>query len=336
MIGLRLALAAIALMAVATAGIGGLAILDDRSCPDGAPPLRLIAADDSSFWRAVASGAQAAAKDRGVELQVEWPRKESSNESLAAVAGERSNEMVGTLCGRHALMGDTLLAAEIMRSLPRALNNAGSCGGGIVLDVTMANYSAGQLCAETAVDALPSGGTIAVLMEANPSKSAAGRFDGFRHYLRTLHAGGEGANSSEISVVVHRVDRQSPARLRQIAEEVQGEGGQLVIDFTNAAVEPLLRAFDAASSADRPRVIAFDSSDRALEAIETGDLFAIVTPDPFQCGYQAVSRVSFLQQRGFIEHPANGRGSILLPPLVVRQGGVAEFRSSRRSGVHAQ
>src|SRR5690606_24552779 len=105
----------------------------------------------------------------------------------------------------------------------------------------------------------------------------------------------DSADFGQIRVVVHRIDGESPARLRRIAEKVRGEGVPLVIDFTNAAVEPLLRAFDAASPSERPRVIAFDSSDRALEAIETGELFAIVSPDPFQCGYQAVGRVSFLQ-----------------------------------------
>ena len=332
MLGLRLAFGAIALMAVATAGMGGLALLDDRGLTADAPPLLLKPADDSSYWRAVAAGAEAAAIAHGVELQIEWPREQSLYEVSLGESHACSVDRVGTLCGRHAMNDDVLLAANLKTSSSGERRNVESHRGGITLEVSMADYSAGELCAQTAVEALPRGGKIAVVMEANPGKSSRARFDGFSTFLDQRRLGGNSAASKQIEVVVHHIDRHAAEGLRQISQKVEGQGVQVVIDFTGAAVETLLGAFENADPADRPRIIALDSSDRALEAIELANLYAVVTPDPYQCGYQAVSRVAYLQQRGFMEHPADGRGSILLPPQVVREGTVPEFRASRRDG----
>jgi ABC-type sugar transport system substrate-binding protein len=101
----------------------------------------------------------------------------------------------------------------------------------------------------------------------------------------------------------------------------------LVIDFAGVPVETWLKAF-ALRAGIRPRLITCAASESAFAAVEAGDVYAVIAPDPFACGYQAVDRLVLLLGRSYLEQPAEGRGSILMPPRVVRKENVASYRAS--------
>ena len=69
MLGLRLALGAIALMAVLTASVGGLAVMDFHGS-EAATQIELRLGGVGDYWDALANGAREAAAQRGVELTV--------------------------------------------------------------------------------------------------------------------------------------------------------------------------------------------------------------------------------------------------------------------------
>lgn len=333
MISLRLALGSLAAMAVATAWTGGLAVIDYHGRFDAAaPPLVLTAGDRSPYWQALVSGARAAAHAEHVPLTVTWPSEEDHCEAnpLSASGPSRPAQRFGRIIGRYPPEPDAVLVAQFGTLETAISNDASDDAAKYLFHVGMANYPAGRNCAALARELLPRGGTVIAWIESRPSSEASISLNGLREELRRC---GQSADAAEIHLVVHRAAPDSSTTGGELAEEVRRRNAQFVVDLTGQPVERILTSLEALPANERPGVITFDSSEHALAAIEMGKVQAVVTTDSFQCGYQAVARMALLQRRDPCELPVDGRGSILLPSLVVRQEDIAEFRASRQTVV---
>ena len=289
MLGLRLALGAIALMAVLTASIGGLAVVDFAGNKE-TPQLVLTLGGDGSYWDAVARGARAAAARRGVQLSVSESVGVDGCATLAIVGGDES----ASCCGEET-------------NLPHLFH------------VGIANYSAGRLCAHYAAKHVAAGGKIVALLEASDDSPSQPRLQGFSDTL--CYYEGEGQSQEKWRVEVVPVVNGISNAIAQHADAA------LVIDFTDGSAAALQECFPEASADQRPRLVSFDSSEVSWAAIETGELAAVVTHDPYQCGYQAVDRLAMYHRSDLIARPARGKGSVLVPVHLVERGTLAEYRS---------
>lgn len=274
MLGLRLALGAIALMAVLTASIGGLAVVDFAG-NDETHNLALTLGGDGSYWDAVASGARAAADGCA---------------TLAIVGGDES----ASCCG-------------------------GESQSPHLFHVGIANYSAGRLCAHYAAKHVAAGGKIVALIDNSDDSPSQPRLQGFSDTLRYYEGNGQSQRQWRVEVIPI-VDDLSNA-------VAQHADAALVIDFTGGSAAALLECFPGVAADQRLRLVSFDSSEASLAAIETGELAAVVTHDPYQCGYQAVDRLVTYHRSDLIARPSRGKGSILVPAQVVERGTLAEYRS---------
>ena len=295
MLGLRLALGAIALMAVMTASVGGLALFDfDSRHASAALELSLGGAGES--WDALASGAQAAANRCGATLTV----KSAAEPAAATLAVVGAAETAS--CGSEAIMS------------PHTLH------------VGIANYSAGRICAQYVGRHAAAGSSIVVLMERSPRSPAAARLQGFRDTLRYFKSADATQSPWHVEVIAVPDAACDPdAAWAALASE--HADAAIVFDFTGQAAERLQHCFCDVSRDRRPRLVSFDQSEASLAAIETGELAAIIAHNPYQCGYQAVDRLIMYHRSGALGRPAAGRGCINVPVQLVERGTLAEFRS---------
>lgn len=292
MLGLRLALGAIALMAVLTASMGGLAIIDFDGSEE-TPTLELTLGGAGDYWDAVAKGAKAAAARRGVQLSV-----------LEGIdpAGLATISIVG--------------ACE-----------SASCGDGEMLSphtfhVGFANYAAGRICAHYAVKHAAGGRKIGLLVDDAPNSPSAARLQGFRDTFRYYEGDGQSQRSWQVEVIVgDHADQEI------YDSAAQHSDAALVVDFTGGSAEALQNAFLGNARGRQPQLVTFDQSAASLAAIETGKIAAVITHDPYQCGYQAVDRLVMCHRGTLVGRPAAGRGCIHVPGQLVERGTLAEFRS---------
>ncbi len=296
MLGLRLVLGAIALMAVLTAGIGGLAVMEFDGSRE-APTLELALGGDGAYWDAVANGAKAAAAQRGVQLSVLEGIEPDGHATLAIVgAGETAS------CGGEAIRSPHMF------------------------HVGIANYAAGRICAHYAAKHVAPGCKIVALIDAAPNSASEPRLQGFCDTLYYYDGEDESRRQWQVEVIPIGGDaEQEVAEWTAIA--AQHADAALVFDFTGGAAEALQQSFKSGSSRRHPRLVTFDQSEAALEAIETGDLAAVVTHDPYQCGYQAVDRLVMFHRSDLLARPVAGKGCIQVPAQLVERGTLAEFRS---------
>jgi len=284
-----LALGAIALMAVLTASIGGLAVVDFDGNEESVALVLTLGGDDL-YWGAVTNGARTAAARRGVKLSVSERAAADGFATLAIISGGES----ASCCG------------EATRS-PHLFH------------VGIANYSAGRICAHYAAKHVAVGEKIVALIDdANDSPSQT-RLQGFRDTLRYYGGNGQSQERWRIEVVSIVNDLSNAA--------VQHADAALVIDFTDGSAAALQESFPGKSADQRSRLVSFDSSEASLAAIETGELAAVVAHDPYQCGYQAVDRLVMYHRSDALGRPASGRGCINVPAQLLERGTLAEYRS---------
>jgi ABC-type sugar transport system substrate-binding protein len=309
MLGLRLALGAIALTALLTASVGGLAIVDF----DGRQPevtVELLLGGVGPYWDALAEGAEAAAVDRGVKLIVR-----------NAGAGAHGQ-------ARLTILGD---------------HRSATCSGepnssAHTLHVGVANYASGRVCGQYAAQTLANGSEVLLLVDPSAGNASAHRVQGFNDTLRYYQSVGRPlfqVRTESISAAddVPAADERG-SDLTAVAR--RSSRADLVIDFTGRPAKELSDAFGGGSPGNRPRLVTLDQSEAALAAIETGELAAVLAHNPRQCGFMAVDRLVSFQRGGELEQPAAGKGVIYIPAQLVQRGTLAEFRSSMKTGTTSQ
>ncbi|BBO32325.1 substrate-binding domain-containing protein [Lacipirellula parvula] len=299
MIGLRLALGAIAVMAVMTAGMGGLAVLDYQASATQSS-MTLLAGGNSAYWHVLAAGARAAAEEQGIELTIAWPPAYEDR------------------CGSLALAGTSGYTA--------------SCGYDptdipAIFHIGEASFGAGRRCAEHVTSLLKAGeGVLIVIDDDCHAEEPIERLQGFQHALKCPRSASGDFAGTQREVIVKRIAASSEqSAAQQISAAISEHSPHVVVDLRLGNAMELAAA--VAELADPPTLVTFDQSDAALELVELGKVAAIIAHDPRLCGYLAVDRLAYFHSAGRLALPAKGKGHLYVPPVVVRPGEVAEFRA---------
>ena len=290
MLGLRLAFGAIALMAVLTASMGGLAIVDFEGSNEK-PTLELTLGGEGAYWEAIANGARDAADKCQAALVIHEGVNEECQATLAILGSSESAS-----CG-----GDRVPSAHLFH-------------------VGIANYAAGRVCAHYAAQHSKGGNTIVAVVD-DPSRSTVrAQLQGFRDTLRYYED--ERGNQPNRNIVVVAMAGDATAVATSHPHTT------VVIDFNGGSAAALQKSFAHIPTDSRPRLVSLDHSEAALAAIDTGELAAVVTHDPYICGFQAVDRLIMFHRSDLLGRPAAGKGCIHVPAQLVERGTLAEFRSA--------
>ncbi|WP_428304793.1 substrate-binding domain-containing protein [Lacipirellula sp.] len=299
MIGLRLALGAIAVMAVMTAGMGGLAVLDYQvSAPEHS--MVLLTGGHSEYWQALATGAQAAADENGVDLSIAWPP-----------AGE-------TRCGKLSMAGSSGFTATC---------GYGPGGATQTFHVGEASFGAGRRCAKYVTSLLHDGDDVLLIVDNRCCALPIERLQGFQHAMKFwMGADPQSSQAKSKCIVKHLVTEGERTAAQQIAAAISRHSPRVVVDLRLGAATELAAA--VADLSDPPLLVTFDQSEAALELVELGKVAGIIAHDPRLCGYLAVDRLAYFHSAEKLAFPAAGKGQLNVPAVIVRPGEVAEFRAS--------
>ena len=177
------------------------------------------------------------------------------------------------------------------------------------------NVAAGRQAGQLIREAIPEGGSIMLFVGKIDAQNARERTQGIRETLA----------GSNIRIIDVRTDDGDGIRAKaNVADtlvrypDIKGLVG--LWSYNGPAI---LNAVREAGKAGKVRIVAFDEADETLAGVQDGAIHATVVQQPYEFGYQAITRMAQAVRgdRSFI--PASKQ--IIVPTLVVNRSNVEEF-----------
>jgi ribose transport system substrate-binding protein len=246
------------------------------------------------FWKSVHAGAVKAARELDVDVSWKGPLKEDDLKSqidlVQSFTAQRVSGIALAPLNDKALIGSVNAARAA--GLPVVIFDSALSGGDIVSFVATDNHAAGKLAAARLSERAPGPGKVVVLRYQEGSASTHEREEGFlagisqRPELVVVSANQYGGATTESAF--------KAAERVLLAQDAAGGGVTAVFTPNESTTFGMLLALQKANLAGKIRFIGFDASDKLLQAVEAGELDALVLQNPFNMGYLAV--------RGVVEH----------------------------------
>jgi ABC-type sugar transport system substrate-binding protein len=283
--------------------------------------IMLVANEAFKHRELLLAGAREAAKKYNVELEILSVSDDSGG--LAEIASNvgRLADFDGAVVADDESNSSDLPArvAEVTRTVtvgkgPLVTNHFGH--------VEAADFQIGRALAYTTLKALPRGGRIALLGNAEKYVSQQNFLDEYKLILHYAALSGEAAYEF-VDCDVFPSDEISGYH-RALAS---CHGVDCVVDLTSGRASELAQAAAESFPGQQLKVISLDDSDESLQLVEKGTIHAVIGQDAFACGYHAIYRISLICRSSTMELPARGSGSDGVPPVCIRADNVAEFRA---------
>ena len=177
------------------------------------------------------------------------------------------------------------------------------------------NLAAGRQAGQLIREALPEGGTIMLFVGRLDAKNAQERVQGIRETLA----------GTNIRILDVRTDDADDVRAKANAADtlVRYPDISAMVGLWSYNGPAILNAVREAGKAGRVRIVTFDEADETLAGIKAGHIYGTVVQQPYEFGYQAITRMAQAVRgdRSFI--PATKQ--IIVPTLVVNRANVDEF-----------
>ena len=177
------------------------------------------------------------------------------------------------------------------------------------------NVAAGREAGRLVREAIPEGGTIMLFVGKLDARNAQERIQGIREAL----------DGSNIRIIDVRTDDADNARAKSNAADtlVRYPDIKGLVGLWSYNGPAILNAVRQAGKVGKVRIVAFDEADETLAGVKEGAIHATVVQQPYEFGYQAITRMAQAARgdRSFI--PANRQ--IIVPTVVVDRANVDEF-----------
>lgn len=241
------------------------------------------------FWQSVHFGARKAADELGtVEVVWQSPAIESDTRKQIELVQQMINQGVDGICLAPNHQGSLVdvVAEANDAGIPVVIFDSGlDQGAKFVSYVATDNRNGGRLAARRLADALGGTGEVILLRYKEGSESTFQREEGFLEEI---------AQFPEIRVISStEYGEDSVARaktkVQQLLQRHPEVDGLFAVCESNAngSLEALLEA----ELAGKVKFVAFDPSERLIEAVQAGHCDGIVLQDPVRMGYESVKAV---------------------------------------------
>lgn len=263
------------------------------------------------FWKTMQAGAEAAAKEEGIELIWKSPLKEDDRAEQVKVVENFVNEKVDGIVlaplDENALAGPAKEA--VAAGIPVLIVDSGIKGMEPVSFIATDNYAAGAVCAEQMAKALNGKGKVLVLRYQEGSASTMAREQGFLDKAKEL--GIEIASSEQYGGAT-RESAQSASE--NLIQRFGGGGGLTVAGiFTpnESTTFGMMRALESAQLLGKVTLVGFDSSKELLEGVKAGQIHGLLLQNPYKMGEMGVTKMMEHLGGGKVE-PKMDSGSVFL------------------------
>jgi ribose transport system substrate-binding protein len=257
------------------------------------------------FWQSIERGARRAAADlasQGISVQILWdgPRKESDATDQISIV----HQMVGSR-GIHGLVlapqdskGMVPVVKETVdRGIPVVIIDSGLDDPALMVKyVATDNYNGGRMAAKRLLEVLAKEGKPApklVLFRYQVgSESTEQREKGFLDEVEAIIARQKKEGKPTIEVISDNVfsgatvdSAQKNAGPLLIKVKDQADG---IFAVNESAATGMLNELRSQKLNKKIRLVAFDSSEPLLQAVEEGDVDGTIVQDPYRMGYLGV------------------------------------------------
>ena len=177
------------------------------------------------------------------------------------------------------------------------------------------NLAAGRQAGGLIREAVPGGGKIMLFVGKLDARNAQERISGIREALA----------GSGIEIIDVRTDDVDDVRAKSNAADtlVRYPDVKALVGLWSYNGPAILNAVKEAGKVGKVQIVAFDEADATLAGIREGAIHATVVQQPFEFGYQAITKMAqaLKGDRSFI--PENKQ--IIVPTIVVNKANVEEF-----------
>jgi ribose transport system substrate-binding protein len=294
----------------------------------------VITGGPGPYWQATIAGAQAAAQEFGLKLEVKSPSQaENLEQQMQLLASLQGTELAGIAVSPVDPDQETRLINRLASETTVITFDSDAPLSLRQGHVGASNYGAGRLCARLIHEAVPQGGKVAVLMANRTKANLLDRQSGLEENINRIFADEKIDANHQYQLLPYLVDEGDDARCAQLIRSTLAEHADLACFVgLNARHGPLLlEVLAAEGKLGQVQLVTFDDAEATLAGIEAGHIYATVVQNPYRFGYEAVRLLSAQPRDEGVVMPVVGSGSFLIPTEAIRKPELAEFRQRTQS-----
>ena len=245
------------------------------------------------FWKSIHAGAVKAARELDVEIIWKGPLKEDDREAQISVMENFVTRNVSGIV--LAPLDEKALVVPVRNSsragIPVVIIDSGLSGEDWISFVATDNKLGGRLAGERMAELLNGTGKVVLLRYQEGSASTTLRESGFLEVMAE-NPGIEVVSSNQYAGATTETAYQTsenliaPYRTSDTKLDIDG-----IFCVNESSTFGMLRALQDANLAGKVHFIGFDSSPKLVEALETGEIDALILQNPFKMGYLGVQTI---------------------------------------------
>lgn len=240
------------------------------------------------FWLTVRAGAEAGAKEYGLEMEWNGPPAETDYSRQIQILDSyiaRQVDGIALAATEKTALNNSLERAKAAH-IPVTIFDSGVDSDNYMTFIATDNFEAGQMGARTLAKLIGGKGKVAVVMNAPGSVSTMDRERGFQETI--------GKEFPDIKIVATQYGMSDRAKAMAAAENILTAHPEL--DGIFASAEPssvgAAQAVKGRNLSGKIKLVTFDSSDGLIDSLKEGIIQAMVVQDPFKMGHDAVKSLA--------------------------------------------
>ena len=282
--------------------------------------LAFVTNNPSDYWALCRIGTEAAAKELGnVSVQFVMPADGTAATQKQDVDDLLAKNVQGIAISPVDPTNETPYLNSVAAKTNLITSDSDAPASRRLCFLGTDNHAAGLQAGRLIRRALPHGGQIMLFVGKRDAQNAREREKGIRDALRV----------SNLHILAVREDDADHARamsnvLDTLAHYPHIAGLVGLWSYNGPAI---LNAVRSMHKTDKVKIVCFDDEDATLEGIRSGAIYATVTPQPYQFGYQSVKLLAALATGNKSAIPRNKR--IVVPTLALTKANVGAFERTR-------
>lgn len=306
------------------------------------PSLAFVAGGSTAFWEIATAGAVAGGKDFDADVEASMPEGVAHQNGILRELLSRA--INGTAVSPMNPGGQLSLLNELATHAPLVTHDSDAPESRRLCFIGVDNYMAGRLCGRLVKEALPEGGTVAILVgrleQLNAQQRRQGLIDELldrpidedrrvfeRYFPAQRYAKSGSIEGERFTVVGTFTDGLDLAEAERQADQVLTTHPDLdgIVGLFSYNVPVALRALEKLDRVGELAIVAFDEDQETLQAIADGYVYGTVVQNPFRYGHDSIRILAALARGDRSVLPEGG--FLDVPPRQVTADNVAEFQA---------
>jgi len=274
------------------------------AAPDKPAALRIAVIPKGTtheFWKTVHAGAVKAARELKVDIVWKGPLKEDDLKSQVDLVQSFIAQGVSGIV--LAPLNDTALAAPVKAAgdaqIPVVIFDSDLKDKSYVSFVATDNHAAGALAGERMGKLLSGKGNVLVLRYLEGSASTTNREEGFLEGIAKFPGIKVVSDNRYAGATTESAHAASENLL--LAQNAAKGAVNGIFTPNESTTFGMLLALQKAELAGKVRFIGFDSSEKLVAGVSSGQIDALVLQDPMKMGYLAVKAIALHLQKQQVE-----------------------------------